>query len=335
MVTDNTADVAKGLSDTTLLIDSTTVMPKEFIEEYDVTVIPVPIQADGKEYRDGVDITPEEFYSILETSKGRPSTAVPGIGEFLSFYDDLLARHSKIVYPTPSSRLTGVFNAAVQSARQVEGAQVVVIDPHEEEFREEGLHVVRPSDPRLEDRLAEIGKLPDRVIAVMNTDFASGAAGLIAIEALEAIHKGRSIGEVVGKMIVAKRNTGLYLILNTLEYVVDRVGELRAFLGALLRIKPILTLRDGYLEGVATVRGERKARRKMIELVRERVGGERVDVYVLHSLVREKAEDFLAQIKGELNVRSSYIDDIGSSVGRYIGRGGLAIVYISREEEGK
>ena len=89
--------------------------------------------------------------------------------------------------------------------------------------------------------------------------------------------------------------------------------------------------RDGYLEDVARVRGERKARRRMIELVRERVRDKRIDVYVLHSLARQKAEDFLEQIRGELNVGNSYIDDIGSSVSRYIGRGGLGIVYVSVE----
>ena len=316
---------------TALLIDSTTVMPKEFIEEYGVTVIPVPIHAEGKEYRDGVDITPEEFYAILETAKDRPSTAVPGLGEFLSFYNDLLETYSKIVYLAPSSRLTGVFNAAVQSAKQVEDARIVAIDSPEE--LGEGLYTVHSDDPLLENKLAEIGKLPVPIIAVMNTDFVSGAAGLIAIEAIKAIHAGRSIDEVIGKMIEAKRKTGIYLILNTFEYIVDRVGEFQAFLGTLLKIKPVLTLRDGYLEDVAKVRGERKARRKMIELVKEKVGDTRIDVYVLHSLVREKAEDFLEQIKGELNVGNSYIDDIGSSVSRYIGRGGLAIVYISREEE--
>lgn len=315
--------------DTTLLIDSTTVMPKKFIEEYGVTVIPVPIHADGKEYRDGVDITPEEFYAILETAKGRPSTAVPGLGEFLSFYNGLLAKYSKIVYPTPSSRLTGVFNAAVQSAKQVEGARIVAIDPPEE--LGEGLYTVHSDDPLLENKLAEIGKLPVPIIAVMNTDFVSGGAGLIAIEALKAIHEGRSIDAVVGKMIEAKRKTGLYLILNTLEYIVDRVGEFQAFLGTLLKVKPVLMLRDGYIEDVAKVRGERKARRKMIELVKEKVGDTRIDVYVLHSLAREKAESFVEQIKGELSVGNSYIDDIGSSVSRYIGRGGLGIVYISVE----
>jgi fatty acid-binding protein DegV len=315
--------------DTTVLIDSTTIIPKKFIEEYSVTVIPVPIYAGGKEYRDGVDITPEELYAILETSKGRPSTAVPGLGEFLSFYNDLLKTFPKIVYLAPSSRLTGVFNAAVQSAKQIEDARIVAIDPPNE--LEEGLYAVHSDDPRLEDKLAKIGRLTDPIIVVMNTDFASGAAGLIAIEAIKAIYEGSSIGEVVGKMIDAKRKTGIYLILNTFEYVVDRVGELQAFLGTLLRIKPILTLRHGYLEDVARVRGERKARTRMIELVKEKVGDTRIDVYVLHSLAREKSEDFLEQIRGELNVTNSYIDDIGSSVSRYIGRGGLGIVYMSVE----
>jgi fatty acid-binding protein DegV len=316
---------------TALLIDSTTIMPQKFIEEYGVTVIPVPIHAGGKEYRDGVNITPEELYALLETSKSRPTTAVPGLGEFLSFYNDLLETCPKIVYLAPSARLTGVFNAAVQSAKQVEDARVVAIDPPEE--LEDGLYSVHSNDPLLENKLAEIGRLAAPIIVVMNTDFASGAAGLIAIEAINAIHEGRSIDEIVEKMIDAKRRIGIYLILNTFEYIVDRVGEFQAFLGTLLQIKPVLTLRDGYLEDVAKVRGERKARRKMIELVKERVGDKEIDIYVLHSLAREKAKDFLEQIRGELNVGDSYIDDIGSSVSRYIGRGGLAIVYIIREGE--
>ena len=312
--------------DTTLLIDSTTVVPKEFVEEYDVTVIPVPIHAEGKEYRDGVDITPEEFYAMLERSKERPSTAVPGIGEVSSFYDRLLKTYTKIVYPTPTSRLTGVFNAAVQGATQVKDARVVVIDPPEE--LEEELYAVHSDDPRLEDRLVDIGRLTDPIIAVMNTDYVSGATGLIAIEAINAIYERKPIGELVGRMIDAKRRTGIYFILNTLEYVVDRVGELQAFLGTLLRIKPVLTLRHGYIEDVARVRGEGKARRSMIELVKERVGDRGIDVYVLHSLAPEKAHGFLAQIKSELNVKDSYVGEIGSSVGRYAGTGALAIAYI-------
>lgn len=314
------------MADTALLIDSTTVMPKELIEERDVTVIPVPIYAGGKEYRDGVDITAEEFHFMLETLKERPSTAVPGLGELASYYERLLQRHKNVVYPIPSLRLSGLVNAAVQAAKQVEDAKIVVIDPPEE--WEEGLYAIRSRDPRTEDQLTEISELPAPVIAIMNTDFASGAAGLIAMAAVNAIHEGKRIDEVVRSMIDAKRRTGIFLILNTLEYVVDRVGEMQAFLGTLLRIKPVLTLRHGYLESVAKVRGERKATRRMVELVKQRVGDGRIDAYVLHTLAPAKAEDFLQQIKSELNVRHSWIDDAGASISRYIGRGGLGIAFL-------
>lgn len=311
--------------ETALLIDSTTIMPKDLIEGLDVTVIPVPIYAGGKEYREGVDITPEEFHFMLETLKERPSTAVPGLGEFASYYERLLQTHRNIVYPLASYRLSGLLNAAVQAAKQVRDARIVVIDPPED-WKEE-LYIVHSGDPRTEEQLAEVGRLTDPIIAVMNTDYASGAAGLIAIEAINAIHEGRHIDEIVRRMIDAKRRTGIYLILNTLEYVVDRVGELRALLGTLLRIKPVLTLRHGYLEDVAKVRGERKAETKMIELVKQKVCDGRIDAYVLHTLAQDRAEAFLEQVKAELNIRNSWIDDAGASIARYTGRGGLGIAF--------
>jgi len=313
------------MSDTTLLIDSTTVMPRVLIEARGVTVIPVPIVVDGKEYREGITITPEEFHFALETSKHRPSTAVPGIGEFTSYYDQLLERHRNIVYPTPSSLLTGVFNSAVQGAAQVGGAKVIVVDPPE--GAGDRFFTVRSQDPEMGARLAEIQEWTVPTIVVMNTESVSGGCGLVGIEAINAIHEGQPIAEIVERMIDAKRRSGIYVVLNTLEYVVDRVGELSAFLGTLLRIKPVLTMRDGNLVDAAKVRGEGQARRKMIELVKQRVGDGTIDAYVLHSFAPDKVEGFLAQVLAELNVRTWWVDDIGCSVARYTGRGGLAIAF--------
>ena len=95
----------------------------------------------------------------------------------------------------------------------------------------------------------------------------------------------------------------------------------------------MLTLRHGYLEDVAKVRGERKARTKMIELVKQKVGDGRIDAYVLHTLAQDRAEAFLEQVKIELSVRNSWIDDAGASIARYIGRGGLGIAFIQVRNE--
>ncbi|MGQ9493453.1 MAG: DegV family protein [Anaerolineae bacterium] len=314
--------------ETALLMDSTTTMPPTLVEEYGVTVIPVPIYVAGREYRDGVDLTAERFCELLEMAKERPSTAVPGPGEFISFYEQLLQRYKNIVYPAPSPRLTGIFNAAVQAAKNIEGAQIVAIDPPEEWGGE--LHIVRSDDPQLRERLAKISEWNAPVITVVNTGYVSGAAGLIAMEALEAIQEGLGVDEVAYRMAAVKPNTGIYFILTTLDYVVDRVGHLRALLGALLKIKPVLTIRNGMVEEEIKVRGEGKTKRALIEVLKHRIGDREVDVYVLHSLAPAEAATLLEQARSELNVRNWWLGGIGCAISRYTGRGGLGLAFIVR-----
>ena len=313
------------MSDTTILIDSTTVIPPTWSSEYGVTIIPVPIHAGGKEYRDGVDITAEQFVSLLETSKARPSTAVPGLGEFMSFYERLLQQHRNIIYPVPSTKLTGLFNAAIQAAKQINDARILAIDPPGE--WEEEVYAVDSSDLGSGDRLAEIRSWDGPVITVMNTGFASGATGLIAMEGCTAVQEGLALDETLRRMMAAKLGTGIYFILPTLDYVVDRVGYLRAFLGTLLKLKPVLAIQNGSVEDVARVRGENKAKRQMLDLVEQAVGDRQVDIYALHSLAQGEAEALLEQVKLALNVRNSWVGEIGCTVSRYTGRGGLGIAF--------
>lgn len=313
------------MTDIALFIDSTTIMPEYMMREHDVTVMPVPIYARGREYRDGVDITAEEFVSLLETSTERPSTAVPGLGEFQSYYEQLLDQHQAILYPVPSLRLTGLYDAAIQAAEQIQGTSIIAVDPPGD--WEKTAYAVRSDDPGLEDRLQALASLPPPIVAVMNTGYASGASGLVAMAALGAMDKGNPLEEIIRSMITAKRNTNIYFILNTLEYIVDRVGQLGAFLGTLLRIKPILTFKDGILEDAARVRGKTQAKRRMIELLKRRADGRPVDVYVLHSLAPDEATDLLEQARSAVNVRHAWVDDIGASVSRYTGRGGLGVAF--------
>jgi DegV family protein with EDD domain len=179
----------------------------------------------------------------------------------------------------------------------------------------------------IEHLLAVMACQTGPTIAVMNTDLASGAAGLVAMEVLCVIQDCQPLQETLKRALCAKRRTGTYLILSTFDYTVDRVGEMRAFLGTLLRIKPVLTLREGYLVDVARARGERTAVARMIEHVKRKAGDATIDAYVLHSFAPVKAQELLKQVLVELPVRHSWVDDIGCSVARYTGRGGLAIAF--------
>jgi fatty acid-binding protein DegV len=313
------------MAETGILIDSTTVLPHAYVDKPDVTIIPVPIYAGGKEYRDGITLTEEQFIHLLETLPQRPSTAVPGLGEFASWYERVLQNHRHVVYPIASRHLSGLFNAAVQAAKSVPGARVVVIDPAE--GNDEEVLVLRSSDPHLDDQLAQVGQLTAPTVVVMNTDYVAGGIALLTIQALEALERGAGLEQVLQGMIAAKRELGLYFILPKLDYVVDRVGHLQAFFGTLLHIRPVLAVQNGLVQDVAKVRGEAQAKRRMLELVKARAGERAIDAMVLHSLAPEEAQELLTQLQSKVRVRNSWVGGIGCTVSRFTGRRGLGIAF--------
>jgi len=313
------------MAETGILLDSTTVLPPGYVGKPDVTVLPVPIYAGGKEYRDGINLTEEQFLQLLETLPERPSTAVPGVGEFVSWYERVLRGHQHVVYPVPSRNLSGLFNTAVQAAREVRGARVVVIDPAE--GKDEGVLVVQSTDPGVEEQLGQVRQSAAPTVVVMNTDFVAGAIALMAIHALEAIEAGAPLDEILRRMMAAKRGMGLYFILNKLDYVVDRVGQLGVFFGTLLHIIPVLAIQDGLVQDVAKTRGERKAKRRLLELVQAQAADRAIDAIVLHSQAPEEAQELLAQLKSQVRVRNWWVSAIGCTVSRYTGRGGLGIAF--------
>ncbi|OQB27146.1 MAG: DegV domain-containing protein [Chloroflexi bacterium ADurb.Bin180] len=311
------------MADVGLLLDSTTTLPSGLGAEHGITMIPVPIYAGGREYRDGIDIDEEGFLRLLEGSKDRPSTAVPGPGEFVSWYRQVLRDHLCVVYPIASRRLSGLFNAAVQAGLSVPGAAVVAIDPAEGEV--DGVVAVHTDAADLKRELARVAALPPPVVVVQNTDSVAGGVGLIVMRACEAIASGAALDKVLAEMIASKRTLQLHFVLPTLDYVVDRVGHLRAFFGTVLDIKPVMALENGLVEDVARVRGWAKAKRKMLELAAQSVHGRQVDLSILHSLAPDEAQQLLEDARASFNVRRSWLTGIGCTVSRYTGRGGLGI----------
>ena len=311
------------MADSGLLLDSTTTLPRGFAEEHAITSIPVPIYAGGREYRDGIDIDEEGFVRLLEVSKDRPSTAVPGPGEFVSWYQRVLRDHHNVIYPIASRHLSGLFSAAVQAGRAVPGASVVAIDPAEGQT--EGVVAVHSDAPGLNGSLARAAGLPAPVIVVQNTDSVAGGVGLITMRGSEAIAAGARLDRVLAEMIACKRTVQVHFVLSSLDYVVDRVGHLRAFFGTMLNIKPVMALQSGLVQDVAKTHGRSKAKRQMVELAEKNTGGRLVDVLVLHSLAPDEAEQLLEEVRGRLNVRRSWITGIGCTVSRYTGRGGLGL----------
>jgi DegV family protein with EDD domain len=205
-----------------IVTDSLADLPPEIVKELGISVVPLVVNFGEESYRDGIDLSPEQFYEKLKTSKVFPHTSVPSPGVFAEVYDELAKETDQIVVIAVSAKLSGTYQVALQAARLMKRkCQVEVIDSR----------------------------------------WATMAQGFIVMAAAKAARAGAGLAEikeVVQKMIP---RVDIHATFDTLEYLRrgGRIGRAQAFLGSMLKINPIITLKDGVVEPVERVRSRVKA----------------------------------------------------------------------------
>jgi DegV family protein with EDD domain len=212
-----------------IVTDSTADLPPELVEELGVTIVPLQVIFGDEAYREGVDITTEEFYERLVKSRQLPTTSAPSVGDFQEVYGRLLEEVDSIVSIHISGKLSPGTVQAAQTARQ---------------------SLARPERIELVDSQAT-----------------SMAMGFAIIEAVEASRAGAKLGEVKAAAEGAVQRIHVLFMLDTLEYLRrgGRIGRARAYLGALLRVKPILTLREGEVYPEERVRTRARGLERIIQ----------------------------------------------------------------------
>ena len=205
-----------------IVTDSLGNIPSEIAEELGITIIPIYVCFGTETYRDGVDLTTEQFYEKLMHSKILPTTAVPPLGDFVRVYDKLAEESDEILVITISHKLSATYEVALQAIELMK-----------------------------RKRRAE----------VIDSSTVLMAEGLMVIAAAKAAKAGANFDEVVN---VTRNNIGrvdFRMAFDTLEYLKrgGRIGTAQAFLGSILRVNPILTMKDGYTEAVARTRSRAKA----------------------------------------------------------------------------
>jgi len=111
-----------------VVTDSAADVPSELVQRLDITVLPCYVIFGSEVYRDGVDLTPREFYDKLATSPILPTTSQPPLGLFVETYQKLLQESEGIVSIHVASALSGVFNAGRVAADALPTAPIAVID---------------------------------------------------------------------------------------------------------------------------------------------------------------------------------------------------------------
>jgi DegV family protein with EDD domain len=200
-----------------IVTDSTCDFTPRMAQELGVTVVPLYVVFGDVSYREGIDITAEEFYEMLVKSRQLPTTSAPSVGDFQEVYERLLEETDSIV----SIHLSGKLSATVRIAQAA----------------------------------ADSINKPGR-IAVVDSESVSLGMGFAIMEAAAAARAGAGLEEVRAAAESVRDRLHVLFMLDTLEYVRrgGRIGRARAYLGTMLRIKPILAVREGELYPVERVR---------------------------------------------------------------------------------
>ena len=279
-----------------IVTDTTACIPQEQIEKYDIELVPIELIFGDKVYRDGIDISPTEFYTLLQQSEKLPTTASSSPNTYLEAYRKASQRAASILCITLPVKLSGMFTSA----------QMAV----------------------------ELAKetLPNVVIEVIDCGTAAAAQGLVALAAARAAASGKSLTEVVETAKDVMRRVNLFASLDTLHYLVKggRVPQAAALANSILKIKPVFTVNSGDAHTVKLARTTETAIKHMLNTIkRKMVKGQPLHVAVMHADALDEAIALRNQISSRFNCAELLVTEFSPVMGVHTGPGVIGIAFYS------
>jgi len=273
-----------------IVTDSSSDLPRHLAEQWSISVVPCYVVIDDHPFRDGVEIPPDEFYQKLASNARLPTTTQPSAADFQTVYGELLGQGHQIVSIHVSGKLSGTLNSAEQ-------AKVA-----------------------LGEAAAGIEIVDSRLVSI--------PLGLMALAAAQMAGQAGSPQEVADQ---ARRDVPLtngFFMLDTLEYLRKggRIGKAHAFVGSVLGVKPILTIRDGEAHPVERPRNRDRATRRLVELAHELSPFSHLAV--IYSTEPEQAEDLRGRLSGLLPSDDVVVARFGPTLGTYIGPKSLGVAFV-------
>jgi DegV family protein with EDD domain len=269
-----------------VVVDSTSDIPAQLAKEWDITVVPAYVVFGDKSYRDRLDISDDEIYARLDHDPVFPTTSVPSPQDFADVYNKLADETNEIISIHVTSRESGVYNSALL------GKGLVSKKCH---------------------------------IEVIDSLSLAMSYGILAIVAAREAKTGASLEKVADVVRQSIPRMHLLMILDTLKYVVrgGRVGKSYGLLGSVLRIKPLLTMRDGKLMLAGVARTRAKAIKRLYDFVE---GFPQVsEVAVSYTTSKEEAEALAEQIKADFPDIPLYFTRVGPVLGTHAGPGAMGV----------
>lgn len=263
-------------------------MPDGWQDEYKIDILPLYIRFGEVTFTQGEDISPTSFYKMVETTKQIPHTSLPTPHGIVEFYRKIAKKDDRILSVHLSSKLSGTF-AAVEMAKN--------------------------------ELLGELDVYP--------FDSGSGSAimGLMCREARILDTTGTSFQDILTRLEIIKKRITCIFTVDNLEfaYLNGRVNAIQTAISSILNVKPIIMLRDGLLQMTEKVRTRKRSIDRILEILRERVGRQRINIAVVHAADPDAAKSIKEAIQKLFDVKEIILTELSIPVAANLGPGTVGI----------
>lgn len=284
-----------------IMADSTCDLSDEILEQYDISIARLSISIKDKTYKDRLDITPDEFYEMLPTLSPFPTTAMPSPEEFINiFHDSIKAGYTEILCINMSSGTSGCYQSATIAKDMF--------------FEENPDHPVK--------------------IHIVDSKSMSHGSGWLVLKSAQMCENGASFEEIVEFNEKYKTKVKHFLSVDDLNHLIKsgRLSNASAFIGKVLMLKPIMSMKQGKGAIVAKERGRKKVLKHYVNEFIARNDESQTDFIIIgYTNDLQVAEDLQAKLREETNFTGDiHIMQMGVSVGTHVGPGAISMFFIEK-----
>ncbi|KJR68253.1 DegV family protein [Bacillus sp. NEAU-CP5] len=272
-----------------VVTDSTAYIPKEMREEHHIHMIPLQVVFGEKTFREETELDWRSFYKEVKNHDELPTTSQPSFGELIALYEELSKTYDAVISIHLSSGISGTYNSAASANTMVDHIKVYPFD-------------------------SEISCL---------------AQGFYALKAAQLIKDGvDSPEEIIKELEEMKKTVRAYFMVDDLSHLQrgGRLSSAQAFIGGLLKVKPILHFDNKVIVPFEKIRTRKKAISRIFELFGEDASkGIPMRAAVIHANREEEAADIIQELSGKYPHVEFYNSYFGAVIGTHLGEGAIGI----------
>lgn len=275
-----------------IISDSTCDLSKDLIIKHDIAIVPLYVNFNQESYLDGVDLDVEQMYDYVNKKKVMPKTAAPSPGAFVEVFQKYLDEGYQIIYLGIGSKFSATFSSANVAKQTLASENIFLVD---------------------------------------SLNLSSGT-GLLLLKAAKLNEQGLNAEEIKTRLEEIVPKVRSQFVIDTLDYLYKggRLNALSHLVGGMLRIKPIIKVRDGLMAVGKKGRGSIK---NGIDLMLNEVFQDKDEIdpdfmMITHSLADESAQYIKDQLKEKVEIQNLYETKAGCVISSHCGKGTIGVLYI-------